>query len=232
MDTLYQGFEPEEETTILQASCTIPSNAHQLLSESLGGASDQGEREARERQDLHTSIAKVASQLSQALAARLDTGGGDALEKAEDSQHLSALIEQDVKSIIPALVHLKQDQGLRCVKIKLLLMGKNRCSRWHKDTYVGRAIVTYNGCGTQFQPDENNIDFSKLRSQDPQVHDSCIRDPSKTVNLSAGDIFYMRGLGDTLGPVYHRSPPIRILPTTNEIQQRLILKMDVALDPS
>lgn len=33
---------------------------------------------------------------------------------------------------------------------KLELMGEHTCQRWHRDHYCGRAIITYNLCGTEY----------------------------------------------------------------------------------
>merc|ERR1711972_1264033 len=39
------------------------------------------------------------------------------------------------------------------LRIKLEVMGDNVCRRWHQDSYVGRAIVTYNSHATEYTPD-------------------------------------------------------------------------------
>ena len=41
----------------------------------------------------------------------------------------------------------------RCVPSKprkLELMGEHNCPRWHRDSYIGRGIISYNLSGTQY----------------------------------------------------------------------------------
>ena len=46
--------------------------------------------------------------------------------------------------------------------MRIEAVGENTCARWHRDQFVGRAIVTYTGAaGTEFTS-RDNVDFKEL----------------------------------------------------------------------
>ena len=84
-------------------------------------------------------------------------------------------------------------------------IGMNRCSRWHRDAYNGRAITTYNGVATEYQ-DDSNVDFIKIGSNDNRINANCLLDPKQTRQCKAGDVLFMRGTKNQSGGLVHRSP--------------------------
>merc|ERR1711988_1644085 len=89
--------------------------------------------------------------------------------------------------------------------IKLDIMGDNSCARWHRDNYVGRAVVSYNSCGTEFV-DHQNVDFWELENCGNNLH--IIRDSSQICAASVGSILFMKGTRYPSGEngLVHKSP--------------------------
>merc|ERR1719313_1086900 len=109
--------------------------------------------------------------------------------------------------------------------LKLDIMGLNNCARWHRDQYMGRAVVTYNSSGTQIVA-EDHVDHDALRTGGKK--DGIVPDASKIVNANVGDILFMKGTKYPTSPngLIHRSPPTRFHKDGNPVN-RLLLKVDV-----
>jgi len=109
--------------------------------------------------------------------------------------------------------------------LKLEIMGEGICSRWHRDNYVARAIITYNGCGTEMLR-HDNVNFWELENCGNNAH--IVRDSSEVFSAGTGDILFMKGLtfpGKVNGLV-HKSPDKRYH-ADGKIMNRLVLKVDV-----
>jgi len=140
-------------------------------------------------------------------------------------EDLGSRIQEDFHQIGMVLAELVPAASK--MSLKLEIMGENTCSRWHRDNYVGRAIVTYNACGTQYVADDN-VNFQHLH------HRGCadlIRDESQIFSADVGDILFMKGRvypGMPNGLV-HRSPPIRWsgYQPKRQVVKRLLLKVDL-----
>merc|ERR1712113_1074308 len=104
-------------------------------------------------------------------------------------------------------------------------MGANACSKWHRDNYIGRAVITYNGSGTEFV-DHSNVNWEVMENRG--ADDQRIRDKSKILSSSVGDIPFMKGLvfPDTPNGLVHRSPEIR-WHADGTVVNRLLLKVDL-----
>jgi len=108
--------------------------------------------------------------------------------------------------------------------LKLEALGEKTCARWHRDYYVGRAVVTYNSCGTQYVADDN-VNFQHF---DCGSCTDLIRDETQIFSADVGDILFMKGLhfpGSATGLV-HRSPP-KQYHASGEVVNRLLLKVDL-----
>merc|ERR1712151_1330294 len=109
--------------------------------------------------------------------------------------------------------------------MKLEVFGLNTCSRWHQDQYASRALVCYNGKGTEFTSD-SNINWDEYK--DCGNNDHVIRDRNQIRWAKAGDIFLIKGLnfpGVTKGLV-HKSPCVEYYPD-GSVRKRLLLKIDI-----
>ena len=91
---------------------------------------------------------------------------------------------------------------------KIEVIGENSCSRWHRDNYCARAIVTYNSVATVYTPDDN-VNFWEL--ENCGVNDHIIKDPTRVVSVPVGDVFFMKGNKFPCGPkgLVHKSPEIQ-----------------------
>lgn len=119
---------------------------------------------------------------------------------------LSKQIRADALSIGKTLAFICP--SARALDVKLEVFGEVTCSRWHRDHYVGRAIVSYTGItGTEYTSEEN-VDLDKLRrfnqrfaeemassSDDPVDigNEGIIKEPDKVKSVEVGDILLMKG---------------------------------------
>ena len=121
--------------------------------------------------------------------------------------------------------------------LKLEIIGKNRCSRWHQDNYVGRTIVTYVGSGT-WLADDVDVRFSEFaltrglpfQKSDQRIvpqFDKIHRTKSNAVVLMKGSKWpgicgYPRREGLT-----HKAPNVETDARGKPRHLRLVLKVDV-----
>merc|ERR1712151_1055914 len=91
------------------------------------------------------------------------------------------------------------------LSLKLDIIGRFGCPRWHQDDYTGRAIVSYNLCGTDFIA-HKYVDFWELQNCGNEDH--IIRDRSQIFSAEVGDIMFMKGNTFPVGVqgLVHRSP--------------------------
>jgi hypothetical protein len=100
-------------------------------------------------------------QQQQQVAVRVSSSGpedlGAACERLTRSLPLAlgAPIKADAEALAAMLLRLchhhhqqQQQQNGLWLTLQLEIVGKNSCSRWHQDKYLGRSIVTYNAPGT------------------------------------------------------------------------------------
>jgi hypothetical protein len=102
-------------------------------------------------------------------------------------RELGLLIQEDFVRIGMTLARLVPTAKM---KLKLDIMGENACHRWHQDHYIGRAVVTYNLCGTDYI-DSKHVDFWELLNCGNK--DCILLDPSQVQTASVGDILFMKG---------------------------------------
>merc|ERR1712129_182940 len=97
-------------------------------------------------------------------------------------------IEQDLEGI--GLVLTKLVPVAKKAIFRLDIMGEDGCRRWHRDNYVGRAIVTYNSCGTQYV-DNAHVNLFQLDHGGSNA--AIVRDASQSLFAGVGDILFMKG---------------------------------------
>lgn len=138
-------------------------------------------------------------------------------------EELLSMVSTDAVHIGQAMARfLPQASSL---EVKLENVGTNRCPRWHQDSCVARAIVSYSGEGTEYTND-GNIDFWELNHGGNNDH--ILRDKSMTRCVGCGNILLMKGLlypGEQKGLV-HKSPETQYH-ATGDVKKRLVLKVDV-----
>lgn len=139
-------------------------------------------------------------------------------------EDLGRRIQEDLQQI--GMVVAQLAPASKKMSLKLDIMGENSCSKWHRDYYVGRAIVTYNSVGTEFVADDNcNMEHMGHGCDD------LLRDKSQIFAADVGDILFMKGKNfpSTPNGLVHRSPPIRWHAGTSPklVMNRLLVKVDV-----
>jgi len=132
-------------------------------------------------------------------------------------------IQNDVEEVGPVIAQTLP--SAEQVVIKLEIFAEDVCSRWHQDYYTCRAIITYNGPGTDYVQ-HSNVNFWEMEHCG---NNECIlHDKSKVYCANAGDVFLMKGKhypGGVNGLV-HKSPEKRYH-ADGSIMCRLCLKLDV-----
>jgi len=138
-------------------------------------------------------------------------------------QELSSLVCTDAVNIGQALARLLPQEA--SLVMKLENVGQDNCPRWHQDYYVARAIVSYNGKGTEYTND-GNVDFWEL--ENCGNNDCIIRDTSMIRCVGCGDILLMKGLRypSAENGLVHKSPKLEYHSTGN-VKKRFVLKIDV-----
>ena len=114
--------------------------------------------------------------------------------------------------------------------MKLEVVDVNACSRWHRDNFVGRAIVSYTGLKGTVYTGKANVDFDELLNCGKDEH--CIRDPSATAFAAIGDMLLIKGTNFPNVPnaLVHKSPAKHY--QDGQLVSRLVLKVDVISLPS
>jgi len=166
---------------------------------------------AGSNQLLETNLSKSVQQLISPLL-KLDMPGCLIEQIQTDAQEVGATVAK----MLPTAEKLI---------VKLEVMGEDTCSRWHQDNYVARAIITYNGRGTEMLR-HDNVNFWELEHCGNNAH--IVRDNSQVFSAGTGDILFMKGVacpGDANGLV-HKSPGVRYH-ANGMVMNRLLLKVDV-----
>lgn len=118
--------------------------------------------------------------------------------------------------------------------VKLESFGEtSRCSVWHQDHYVARAIVSYCGPGTEYVED-SNFNFlvkDELRNAGGLVEEDnerLIRDPDGIKSVGCGDMLLIKGNRYPCGSggLLHKSPAAEY-DSLGRAMYRLCLKVDV-----
>ena len=206
-------------------------------------AEDKEVRICLKREDLEASLSKgpgavgavfraAVEQLLASLSKRSnsESSAGVSSEAKETNplpQDLRALIIEDAAAIGGQIVGMMPKATL--FGIALGLFGENVCAKWHVDNYFGRAIVTYNGNGTEYTS-RSNVDWWEL--QNCGKCDSLILDHSKTSQVGVGDILFMKGKSfEGSRGLVHKSP-VPVYDAAGKVLDRVILKVDARSNES
>lgn len=139
-------------------------------------------------------------------------------------QHLLRQIQLDIEEVGSVLARMLPNAEE--LMMKLELFGENGCSRWHQDNYVCRAIITYNGPGTDFV-EHRNVNFWELENCGNNDH--ILLDKSQVLAVNAADVFLIKGklFPGAVNGIVHKSPEKRYHADGTSMH-RLCLKLDVA----
>lgn len=110
--------------------------------------------------------------------------------------------------------------------LKVEIVKDNACFRWHQDSYIARAICTYNNCGTEYIH-HRHVNFWELNNCGNNDH--VIRDPSQVLSVGVGDFLLIKGkqFPGRMNGLVHKSPFTRHHPD-GEVMTRLCIKIDVS----
>lgn len=139
-------------------------------------------------------------------------------------KNLGSQIRQDfehIGTVLPSLVPTAEKMIL-----KLDIMGEHVCTRWHRDNYVGRAVVSYNSCGTMYVHNDH-VDLHEL--EHGGLNPAIVPDESYAFSAGVGDILFIKGalLPDTPNGLIHKAPVVRYH-ADGSIVNRLVLKVDLS----
>jgi len=163
------------------------------------------------------------------LRSRLKTTASKLFQIAKEKsrpfpKELAKQIESDILEIGDVLGKIAC--GVPFLQAKIELQGENICGRWHRDHYVGRAIVTYTGANATQYTSPSNVNFWEL--QNCGNNDHIIRDKKKTAFVGVGDVLFIKGTKypDGQKGLVHKAPE-RQYHKDGTIINRLTLKVDL-----
>lgn len=160
------------------------------------------------------------------LADAFSTGGRRLLRMVPSPYlppDLRRQIQLDVEAMGPTIAKLLP--AAEAAILKLEVFGESCCSRWHQDKFTCRAIITYNGRGTEYVQ-HSNVDFSQLASGGG--NDNILIDGTQVFSAKAADILFMKGTNYPcpVNGLVHKSPEKRYH-ANGAVMSRLCLKIDV-----
>jgi len=141
-------------------------------------------------------------------------------------------VRADAEALAEMMMRLNPEAPFLCIAIQVI--ARNRCSRWHQDNYIGRAIMTYAGPST-WMVDDRSVSYPKFRAtygqpegiSSPAIvprYESIYMPPSNTIQIMKGNQW--AGITDGMGLV-HKSPNVASDAQGNPLRQRFVLKVDV-----
>jgi len=138
----------------------------------------------------------------------------DVLEESLPAHSMSTCFIEDVVMVVDMFSCLF---GLEKIGLRLIVLNKTMCPRFHSDRVPCRLVTTYSGKGTEWL-DREGIDRSALETSKESIteHDIVQR-------LSEGDIALLKGdqwEGNEEMSIIHRSPSL------NADETRLLLTLD------
>ena len=146
------------------------------------------------------------------------------LEEAGLPSPLSTQIKDDACSLARTWSQMVPE--LDMLDVQLMIFGENTCARWHRDNFVGRAIITYSGPGGTDYTSRDNVNFEELLCCGKSEH--CIFDMGQTQQAAVGDMLLIKGTKypKVSNALVHKSPEKKFDDEGNVIS-RLVLKVDV-----
>lgn len=176
------------------------------------------------KRNFETRLSESVDELESNLETRLSESVDELLGVASLPEALSEQIRSDACSIGCTVGSMCPTA--RELELNLEIIGENTCARWHKDAFMGRAIVSYTGAvGTEYSHD-SNVDLWELHNGG--TNDRIILDEEDVESVSVGDILFIKGSRFPYGEagLVHKSPARRYH-KDGRIVNRLLLKVDV-----
>ena len=144
-------------------------------------------------------------------------------------------LRADAEALSSLLLRLVSPDYAPWLTLQVEVVGRNACSRWHQDNYVGRAIITYVGPST-WLADDKSVQFEQFRAtqgapsdvSDPRIvpaYDSIHMPPPNALVLIKGNEW--PGISSGVG-VTHKAPNLRTDGRGNPVMKRFMLKVDLA----
>ena len=134
------------------------------------------------------------------------------------------VLSEDVAELVTMFCYLL---GIKRAGLRLAVLDKAMCPKFHVDRVPCRLITTYQGAGTEWLP-HAEVDRTKLgqgSAGQPDHKSGVYLSPEAIEHLRCGDVALMKGElweGNEGAGLVHRSPAI-----TNETS-RLMLSLDVS----
>ena len=174
-------------------------------------------------EDLTTAISEfIASNLSFSKSVSVSPENAlDKLEFATDGTASKALLENmaELVDMFCCLFDLEE------VGLRLAVLNKAMCPRFHFDQVPCRLVTTYHGVATQWLPNES-VDRSKLgrgSNGQPDSDSGLYAHESDIQQMASGDVALLKGerwSGNENAGLVHRSP------VTSSDETRLLLTLD------
>lgn len=136
---------------------------------------------------------------------------------------IAAVIAADAREIGATLAQLCP--WCERIDVKLEILGETCCTRWHRDRYKGRAIVSYNSMATEYTPMSN---VNEWELENCGNNDHIIRDKSQICSAGVGDALFIKGslFPSQVNGLVHKSPEKQYF-ASGKIINRLVLKLDI-----
>lgn len=134
----------------------------------------------------------------------------DVLKADYDTKHIGAALSQDIAQLVDMFCYLFNQKR---AGIRLTVLDRAMCPRFHVDKIPCRLVTTYQGVATQWL-EHNNIDRTKLGagSQGKLDEQSGLLKHANQINqLTVGDVALLKGENWDESEGYglvHRSPPV------------------------
>lgn len=148
----------------------------------------------------------------------------ESIHEALGNSELTKELSQDIAELVDMFSCLFE---LERVGLRLTVLDKAMCPKFHVDKVPCRMVTTYQGTATEWLP-HNNIDRSKLGagSEGKSDEESGLMKSSDDIQrLTSGDVALLKGErweGNEGAGLVHRSPALAI----NEV--RVLLTLDFA----
>ena len=175
-----------------------------------------------ELQDAVTSLVAKKSSLTVSMTVSPDTAFNSMRESlGTDSQ---CAVSKDVAALVKMYYDLL---GIKRAGLRLAILDKAMCPKFHVDRVPCRLITTYMGAATEWLP-HDAVDRSKLGAGSgglPDAESGLFESPNDIEQLNNGDVALLKGElwdGNEDAGLVHRSP------AASASDPRLVLTLDVS----
>lgn len=168
-----------------------------------------------------TQLLEALPFFQRALTVSAETANLSITEALRDSPS-ARLVAADMAKVIDMFCCLF---GLEQVGVRLALVDRAMCPRFHVDHVPCRLVTTYTGPATQWLP-HDCVDRSRLGGKHgglPDEQSGLMKNSEDIRQMACGDVAILKGelwAGNENAGLVHRSPGVR------EGQKRLVLTLD------